>query len=138
MRRLCRGGSSLGVAGADILKLFIEPFYGNYPEIGIRELIQNAVDAVRERLEFERTHPNLVRLSPSGEEGDVVVWLDDPDQNGVARLTVTDNGIGMTDDVIVNYFLRAGASFRRSLAWKKEFEYKAGVGERPRSQGERS
>ena len=30
---------------ADLLKLLIEPLYGNRPEIGLRELIQNAVDA---------------------------------------------------------------------------------------------
>jgi molecular chaperone HtpG len=35
---------------------------------------------------------------------------------------VRDNGIGMTSDVVKNYFLKAGASFRRSDAWKKEHE----------------
>lgn len=116
----------LGVAGADILKLFIEPLYGEHPEIGIRELMQNAVDAVRERWEYEKNHPGC--SSPGFEvgEGDVAIWLDDPDEKGVALLTVRDNGIGMTDDIIINYFLKAGASFRRSISWKKEFESEAG------------
>jgi molecular chaperone HtpG len=112
----------LGVVGADILKLFIEPLYGRHPEIGIRELIQNAVDAVRERREFERIHPHLMSSGPTGPEPDVVVWLDDPDENGLALLTIKDNGIGMTEETVANYFLKAGASFRRSVAWKKEFE----------------
>jgi hypothetical protein len=36
-------------------------------------------------------------------------------------LRVTDKGIGMTADTIWNYFLRAGASFRQSPDWAKEF-----------------
>ena len=119
----------LGVAGADVLKLFIEPLYGKRPEIGIRELIQNAVDAVRERWEFEKSHPGLAIARPTPEEGDVVVWLDDPDDNGVAVLTVTDNGIGMTEEIVADYFLKVGASFRRSIAWKKEFESETGTDE---------
>ncbi len=112
----------LGVADAEVLKLFIEPLYGKHPEIGIRELIQNAVDAVRERREFEKSHPPSADSGLVLQEADVVVWLDDPDENGHALLTVTDNGIGMTEEIVANYFLKVGASFRRSIAWKKEFE----------------
>lgn len=112
----------LGVAGPDVLKLFIEPLYGDRPEIGIRELIQNAVDAVRERWEFEKNHPEMVDQTQSELRGDVVVWLDSPDKKGVATLTVSDRGMGMTEDIIIDYFLKAGASFRRNVAWKKEFE----------------
>ncbi len=118
----------LGVAGADVLKLFIEPLYGDHPQIGIRELMQNSVDAVRERWEFEKKH-NLTDQAPSKLQGDVVIWLDDPNKSGVAMLSVCDRGIGMTEEVIVNYFLKAGASFRRSIAWKKEFESEGGATE---------
>jgi hypothetical protein len=117
----------LAVAGPDVLKLFIEPLYGDNPEIGIRELVQNSVDAVRERWEFEKNHPQLAGRPSSKLEGDVVVWLDGPDKSGVATLTVTDQGMGMTEEIIVNYFLKAGASFRRSVAWKKEFESEDGA-----------
>jgi molecular chaperone HtpG len=112
----------LGISGPEVLKLLIEPLYGDRPEIGIRELIQNAVDAVRERREFEKNHPDSADHAPSDLRDDVVVWLDEPDNNGAAMLTVSDRGIGMTEEIIVNYFLKAGASFRRSVAWKKEFE----------------
>jgi len=118
----------LGVAGPDVLKLFIEPLYGDHPQIGIRELMQNSVDAVRERWEFEKHHHLAVR-PPSELPGDVVIWLDSPNQSGVALLTVCDRGIGMTEEIIVNYFLKAGASFRRSIAWKKEFESEDGATE---------
>lgn len=40
--------ATFDTAGADLLKLLIGPLYGDRPEIGIRELLQNAVDAVRE------------------------------------------------------------------------------------------
>jgi hypothetical protein len=112
----------LGVAGAEVLKLFIEPLYGRCPEIGIRELIQNSVDAVRERWEFERNHSLVGSSQASARGADVTVWLDDPDENGVAMLTVSDNGIGMTEEIIADYFLKAGASLRCSMAWKREFE----------------
>lgn len=118
----------LGVAGPDVVKLFIEPLYGDHPEIGIRELVQNSVDAVRERWEFEKNHPQLAARPSSKLEGEVVVWLDAPDKSGVAALTVTDQGMGMTEEIIVNYFLKAGASFRRSVAWKKEFESEDAAG----------
>ena len=86
------------------------------------------MDAVRERWEFEKQH-NLTDQAPSKLQGDVVIWLDDPNKSGVAMLSVCDRGIGMTEEVIVNYFLKAGASFRRSIAWKKEFESEGGATE---------
>lgn len=116
----------LRVAGPDVLKLFVEPLYGERPEIGIRELIQNAVDAVRERREYVERHSECGMLDQVRDTADVTVWLGDPDENGVAVLVVSDHGIGMTEETIANYFLVAGASFRRSIAWKKDFESEQG------------
>src|SRR6185437_13203676 len=101
----------LGVAGPDVLKLFVEPLYGERPEIGIRELMQNAVDAVRELREYVEKHPEFAKFLQPKETADITIWLDDPDQNGFAVLTVSDHGIGMTEETIANYFLIAGASF---------------------------
>jgi hypothetical protein len=42
-------------------------------------------------------------------------------EDGTWFLRVRDRGIGMTADTLQNYFLRAGASFRRSAEWAKEF-----------------
>jgi HSP90 family molecular chaperone len=36
------------------MELLIKPLYGNNPSIGIRELLQNAVDATKERMNLER------------------------------------------------------------------------------------
>jgi hypothetical protein len=106
-------------AGSDLLKLLIKPLYGDNPSYGIRELIQNAVDSVRERREYEKHH-NIKNLDLAEQKADVVVSLD-KDEKDELWLTVSDNGIGMSADTIRNYFLRAGASFRNSDAWKKEF-----------------
>jgi hypothetical protein len=95
----------------ELLKLLVRPLYGDHPEFGIRELLQNSVDACRERLASGAvaggTEP-AVTISISEEVGDY--WL-----------TVEDSGIGMTTDVIRNFFLKAGASFRSSDTWRKEF-----------------
>lgn len=111
-------------ADADLLKLLIGPLYGNRPEVGIRELMQNAVDAVREMEQHLKAVPSDESVERRTQEADVVVHLD-KDEAGNYWLEVTDRGIGMSADVIVNYFLTAGASFRRSDEWRKQFE-KAG------------
>lgn len=97
-------------ANADILKLLIAPLYGDEPSYGVREILQNAVDACREREKIEKDREGNYK-------GEVVVSLD-TDQK---MMVFTDNGIGMNIDIIKRYYLIAGASYRRSEAWSKEF-----------------
>lgn len=112
----------LTVARPDLLKLLVGPLYDNIPSIGIRELMQNAVDAVREREFLQRKHPDLCNVPLIDQDNDVEIWLEDPDESGYSWLTVSDRGTGMTVEIIKDYFLTAGASFRNSDAWKREFE----------------
>lgn len=112
----------LSVARPDLLRLLVRPLYDNIPEIGIRELMQNALDAVRERWVLEKKDPSLKHVELLAQDNDVEIWLDSPNENGSAWLTISDRGIGMSIEVIRDYFLTAGASFRNSDAWKKEFE----------------
>jgi hypothetical protein len=109
-------------ADADLLKLLIGPLYGDNPAIGMRELIQNAVDAVRE-LSVLLKDRGLGRsdIPVASQVADVVAAVD-KDERGRHWVTVSDCGLGMTADVIINYFLTAGASFRRSDDWRKSFE----------------
>jgi hypothetical protein len=100
-------------AGAELLKLLIKPLYGDQPEIGIRELVQNAVDAVRERFDLDDA------LSYGLPVPEVTVDLV-RHNDLVGEIIVIDQGVGMTADVITNFFLKAGASFRRSLAWRQQ------------------
>lgn len=94
-------------ANPELLKLLVAPLYGNDPSYGVRELLQNAVDACRERayLEGDNYH------------GEVRICLD----TEAKTLTVSDNGIGMDEHVLLNYFLSAGASYRTSDKWFEQF-----------------
>lgn len=116
--------ASFSAAGTDLLKLLIGPLYGNRPEVGVRELIQNATDACREKTDWLTNHAGAER-EPSESTPGVLVAFRETEQ-GDRTLTVVDNGIGMTADVVLNYFLKAGASFRYSEAWRKEHEDDSG------------
>ena len=88
-----------------IVKLLIEPLYRGNPSYGVRELLQNAIDACNERTEIDET------------PGKISVDIDTKSKT----FTITDNGIGMNENVITNYFLTAGASYRDSREWKESF-----------------
>lgn len=112
--------ASLKTAQADLLKLLIEPLYGDHPGIGIRELIQNAIDAVRELDFVLQNMPSKTTIDREELEGSVIVQLE-IDNRDEYWVTVADQGIGMTWETIQKYYLTAGASFRQSDAWKKRF-----------------
>ena len=95
----------------DILKLLIYPLYNEESKYGIRELLQNAVDACNEREEVEK------RWGNNTYHPQISVEID-REKN---RFCITDNGIGMTEEVIINYFLISGASFRNSTLWEEKF-----------------
>ncbi|MAF10963.1 hypothetical protein CMK11_10990, partial [Candidatus Poribacteria bacterium] len=119
----------LGVARPDLLKLLVRPLYGNHPSYGVRELMQNAADAVRERWALAEQYPEIAeRLAmEDAAEPEVVIRLEDDRAGDGAAFSIVDRGAGMTLDVIRDYFLTAGASFRQSDAWQSEFG--AGDGE---------
>ena len=107
----------------NVLKLLVSPLYDDKPEIGIRELLQNAVDAVRELWDC-RGEPE-----PAVERGeydwDVLITLETlPD--GTGTLTVEDRGIGMTLETIREYFLTAGATYVMSNEWRELHEDETG------------
>ncbi|MFC1713437.1 ATP-binding protein [Candidatus Poribacteria bacterium] len=109
------------VADSDLLKLLIKPLYGNRPEIGIRELLQNSIDAVRELREYLEQNPNQGDIEFTEQKGDVIISIDQ-EEDGNWCVTVSDRGIGMTIDTVREYFLKAGASLRRSEIWRQAFE----------------
>lgn len=100
-------------ANDDIVKLLIAPLYGDDPSYGVREMLQNAVDACREReyIENQASRTYIAKVT--------VEVLQERD--GQHYFVISDNGIGMDVNVIKNYFLSAGASFRKSMDWQKRF-----------------
>ncbi|WP_127168310.1 ATP-binding protein [Xanthomonas sp. BRIP62415] len=109
----------LTTASAELLHLLVGPLYGNDPSIGVREIIQNAIDAVTEM------HHQQLKLSSGGFVPSVEVELDIANKKD-AYLRVTDNGVGMSLEILEEYFLRAGASFRKSKWWAGEYSEESG------------
>jgi molecular chaperone HtpG len=117
------------VARAELLKLLIGPLYGDDPSYGVRELMQNAIDAVREYDQFVLDNPQYKDVPRREQEADVVVELSPFDEaKGYAVMTVSDRGIGMREETIRDYFLRAGASYRNNPQWKTFFEEDSVIG----------
>jgi molecular chaperone HtpG len=97
-------------SGPDLLKLLVGPLYEYEHSVAIRELVQNAVDACREREDLEKG---------VGEKPTVIVEISESDPAS-GWVTVTDTGVGMTLKTVTDYFLVAGASFRNSDVWKRQ------------------
>jgi molecular chaperone HtpG len=106
---------------SDLVKLLIHPLYGNHPEIAIRELLQNALDACRELKEHLSADPTSSAPDLTDQSSDVEIRLESR-ADGTKWMVVSDKGIGMTAGTIADYFLKAGASLRTSPAWRNEFE----------------
>ncbi|QUL54982.1 ATP-binding protein [Paenibacillus tritici] len=96
----------------ELIKLLIAPLYGDNPSFGVRELLQNSIDACLERKLCDE------RLSSSYTPN---IIIDICKENDTNYFSIIDNGIGMNEEIIVNYFLRAGASFRNSQNWRDKF-----------------
>ena len=116
-------------ADAKLFRLLTEPLYGGEANIGVRELLQNSIDAVRELEAFCKRHrKDRQEIELPDQPAEVVVELVE-NTEGQPCLTVRDRGIGMTLEIIRDYFLCVGASFRESLAWRSEFTSIKGTSE---------
>ena len=104
-------------ADSEMIELLIAPLYGDRPEIGIRELVQNAVDACLERDNISNKQ-GITVYKP--DDYDVCVSVIEHEDHG--EVVIEDYGVGMTLDIVENYFLNIGASFRNSDRWKKTHE----------------
>lgn len=96
----------------DLFRLVISDLYGDVPVVAGRELLQNAVDAVRERWRWEDKHgtrlpPDAFRDQAADVLVEIAVRSDDE-----AVLRVSDRGVGMTPDTVIDHYLRAGSSLR--------------------------
>jgi len=101
---------------ADNQKLFpllIKPLYGDLPQVGLRELLQNALDATNERYGQE--------VSENVNELDIPYGINIEIDFIKNTFMINDNGVGMSADIIKDYFLKIGSSYRTSEQWKSDF-----------------
>ncbi|MHB8208669.1 HD domain-containing protein [Mucilaginibacter sp.] len=96
-------------ADTDLFKLLVGPLYGYDPSYGVREMLQNAIDACVELNHKKTDYEPFVEIKIQ-QIGDDYKFI------------ICDNGKGMNVGEIKNYFLKAGSSFRNSMEWKIDYE----------------
>ena len=112
----------LRTASAELILLLTSPLYGDKPEVGVRELLQNALDAVRERAHWPATEEETSEFRLGKWQCDVLINLVSPgDSQSNGWLEIVDRGVGMTPETISDYFLRVGASLRQDVDWLQRF-----------------
>lgn len=90
------------------LDILSSEIYGNNPYTFARELLQNSIDAIKARKSL------LVAKKAGGDfVGNIKVKVDQLD-NGDYSLVWNDNGIGMDEFVVKNYFSTIGKSYYNS------------------------
>ena len=95
-----------------VMELLVgEDLYSD-PSAFVRELIQNAIDAVRTREQLDRQLPRGWRPQIS-----IRSWMD---EEGYHWFRIEDNGTGMTKEILENYFLKIGRSYYTSDTFEKE------------------
>jgi molecular chaperone HtpG len=94
-----------------IFNLFMGTNLYTEKTVGLRELLQNSIDACMCR-----------KAKEAGYEGKISYNLikENTDEGEMRKIIVEDNGIGMDDHVIENYFMRIGKSYYQSRDFKKE------------------
>ena len=87
-----------------------ENIYGD-KKLGLREIIQNSIDACLIRKEIEEIHTYMPTITIEINSEENVFYI-------------RDNGIGMSEEIIKGYFLNIGKSYYRSDIFKiNDFEY---------------
>ena len=94
-----------------VMELFVGENLYSDPAVFVRELIQNAIDAVRTRRQLDRSLPP----DWTGQIN-IRTWS----ERGYHWFRIEDNGIGMTEDIIRNYFLKVGRSYYNSDEFRQE------------------
>lgn len=90
-----------------------ENLYGHHMVVPLRELIQNAADAVFFRRELE---PLVSRY-----EGAITVRLVEMEEGGAYALSVEDDGLGMSEAVLTGPLIDFGSSYVSSSLVKTEY-----------------
>lgn len=88
-----------------------DEIYQSNPYVFIRELLQNAIDAIEMRTEI--LEKKDLRFNPK-------IKIQISEDDNCYTVQITDNGIGMDEYIIRNYLAVAGKSYYRSSDFQKE------------------
>ena len=101
-----------------VLELLVGKNLYQDPGVFVRELLQNAIDAVRTRQQLDRNLPRGWKPQIN-----IRCWMD---EEGYHWFRIEDNGIGMNEDIIKKYFLKVGCSYYTSNDFQQEkYRYQA-------------
>lgn len=101
-----------------VLELLVGKNLYQDPGVFVRELLQNAIDAVRTRQQLDRNLPRGWKPQIN-----IRCWMD---EEGYHWFRIEDNGIGMNEDIIKKYFLKVGCSYYASNDFQQEkYRYQA-------------
>lgn len=95
-----------------IIELLSNHLYSG-PEVFLRELLQNGVDAIRARLHHEPGHPGEITLEVLGARGG----------KQAPTLVFTDNGIGLTEEEIHQFLATIGQSSKNAEFWERPSDF---------------
>jgi hypothetical protein len=97
-----------------IMKLLMDKSLYPDPSLFLRELLQNSLDACRNREAHAKEAEQENLYTPR-----IAVWdySDDPED---PRIIFQDNGVGMSRKIVENYFMRVGRSYYRSPEFDAE------------------
>ena len=93
-------------ASSELVWLLSEQLYGAHTQIGVREAVQNAVDAVS-AVPFERRQDRI--LGANALKVDVSFQTN---ADGSLSVEIVDTGTGMTEQTVLDYFLTCGGNYQ--------------------------
>ncbi|WP_415402429.1 ATP-binding protein [Tateyamaria sp. SN3-11] len=112
--------AQITVDDSRIVQLLVRPLYQGNQVFGLRELIQNSVDAVNTRRSICPKFDESCKGS-SVDQPEVKVTITGDADHNIKILEVRDNGVGMNERSVRDFFFRVGSSSRFSEEWKKTF-----------------
>lgn len=98
-----------------LLDLLVGHTIYNEPTVAIRELLQNAIDAVRYQAHVARREAKL-KHAPAPGMGEVVIKWSPSDR----LLVIQDDGIGMDRDIIRHHLMNVGSSYYNTSQFEAE------------------
>lgn len=97
----------------EIVQLLMTDKLYRSPSLCVRELLQNALDALRHRKAMHGLHKTVWSAGEVRIEHAL-------DEAGYEIVRCTDNGVGMSEDIVTNFLTRAGRSYYRSPEFEQE------------------